>query len=254
VQAAPRKYQARLKTRFDHILSFTRILYARDSWGRLTALETGPDGRPRPAPATITYTTWYPINRDGPDDPYLDEFTITGWLPAGFDPEAARRVLTPFPPYDIHPNVDPAGPSDQFAIVYLATHARLPAVPNAYLEWYWDPHTGSRTQDPVPIFQGFRDASAGDVRRVAYHARRLLGIRGGIRGRYPDEGVCSWFKQDLAREIPKLREAMWEDEGNPSRPLRQTQLAKALGFSVRTLQNRLDFCKISWEKTRRRMS
>ena len=70
--------------------------------------------------------TWYPANRDGLDDPYLEEFAITGWLPDGFDAETACRELASSPTYRLFQGEDGVGSGGLWAAVHLAIHAYLP--------------------------------------------------------------------------------------------------------------------------------
>ena len=214
LKAAPEEYHATLKARFDHILQVHDRL-------KFHTLQPGRSGSMRPTPVTTTYTTWYPVNRAGQSYLYVEEFFIAGYLLDGFDADAARRVLSPSPPYHIYSHEEPLGSGLRtlVAAVCVTLHVRVPAVPNAYLEWRWDPYDQALAWEPM--IRGFSGVSADEIRRLAYDGRRLFAIHRASSGRYPDEDeiVCGGFKRDLDHVIPQLRDDMLYDEGSPSRPL-----------------------------------
>ncbi len=176
LKVAPEAYQATLKARFDHILDVRSRLHA------LMRLEQDRDGRVRPMPATVTSTRWYPVNRAGSKDPYLEEFTVIGWLPDEFDPEAAQHILAPSPTYRVIPSPPPA-PTRHAAAVQMAIHARLPTVPDAYLELRWNPTDPGLSWEP--IIRGFGRVSSKEVERLTYHGRRLFMLHPTTSGRIP---------------------------------------------------------------------
>jgi hypothetical protein len=74
------------------------------------------------------------------------------------------------------------------------------------------------------------------------------------RGRTPNDvtEVCTQFKAELPAALARARDAL-EFAGEPRRrPLRQHELATALGIDEDTLRVRLKGCKISWDELRRR--
>ena len=241
--AAPEVFRATLEARFDHLVQ------VRHSLGPLLKSVEDSAGIVRQMPATLTQRRFYPVNRDGPADPYLEEFVVTGSLPSTFDADVALRQLAPSPVYRIVPDEEKVG-----AIVYLTIHARLPGVPDAYLEWRYDPHNPAWSFEPMIRGFGRRSVSPEDISHLAYHGKRLFAIKHASSGRYPDDDeiVCRGFREDLDRVIPKLRDRLWKDEGRGDRPLTQPELAQALHMSVDTLQTRHKDCKMAWVETRLR--
>jgi hypothetical protein len=200
--AAPEEHRATLEARFNH------ILHVRDSLGRLLRWVLDSAGTPRPMPATLTQRTWYPVNRDGPDDPYLEEFVVTGSLPDTFDSDIARRELASSPVYRVFRDEEGVG-----ATVYLVIHARLPAVPDAYLEWRYDQYNPAWSWEPM--IRGFGRASAKDISHLTFDGRRLFAINRAMRGpqigkhkRYP-EGEEGIFLEDVKRVLRTHEEDGW---------------------------------------------
>jgi hypothetical protein len=192
-------YHATLKARFDHILQVHDRL-------SFHAWQPSRSGSLRPTPVTTTYTTWYPVNRAGPSDPYVEEFSIAGYLLDEFDAEAAGRVLSPSPPYHIYQHEEPSESGLRtvaVVAVYVTIQVRLPAVPDAYLEWRWDPYDSALAWEPM--IRGFDRVSADEIQRLAYHGRRLFAIHRTSRGRIPVP-VDAQKYIDLAEAFIKERE------------------------------------------------
>jgi hypothetical protein len=104
------------------------------------------------------------------------------------------------------------------------------------------------------MMRGFGRVSADEIGRLGYHGRRLFAIHRASRGREPDdpEGICKEFKHDLPAAIREARDQL-EFDGEPrNRPLRQHELAAALGIHEDTLRSRMKQCKMLWTTLKRR--
>jgi len=193
LKVAPDTYQATLRDRFDHILDIHNSLRHILVWSRDRT------GTPCRVPAPISYMTWYPVNRGGPKEPYIEEFMVMGRVADTFTREAARRELAWSPTYRL--GGEGMGSGFPLVGVHLVTHARLPVVPDAFLEWRWDPNIPTWSWEPM--IRGFRHASAKDLADLTERGRRLFAIHRASRGpqigkhkRYPD-GEDDAFLKDV---------------------------------------------------------
>jgi hypothetical protein len=164
-----------------------------------------------------------------------------GLLPDTFDVDAARRVLSASPTY----HTIPLEPGLIGVAVNLTVHARLPAVPDAYLEWRWDEYVPEWSWEPM--IRGFRRpgrAAARDLAKLISHGKKLFEHHQTSRGREPDDPVvvCTVFKESLPSAIARAREEVEKAGDPPHRDLRQREVADVLGISVDTLSTRMKDC------------
>ena len=115
-----------------------------------------------------------------------------GWLPDTFDADAAFRGLASSPTYRVFSDEEGVEAGRLWAAVHLTIHAYLPRVPDAYLEWRWDPNIPEWSWEPM--IRGFsrQEVPATHLRSLTYHGKRLFTIRHASRG--PQRGTTGRYK------------------------------------------------------------
>ncbi len=160
---------------------------------------------------TLSVVRWRPPRKRDPDDPYADEYLITGVLLPAVGQPYSTEDFTKFPGFRIGPHDD--DPKITVARILLRMDIRLPEAPHVRLRFPWNPFRPYLPPDPM--IEGWGRAPFNQVELLISEGGKLLRSRGTIgagkpRGRF--KRSRAWYLDTLKEHARTIRREPTEEE------------------------------------------